>query len=424
MATKDDRELNKFKKDSGGALVRGANGETYLNTFAPANFDAFGRLRVSNLTTLFDSKQLHDSQPLFWDDQQTGGGGTATQYRSNEASTRISVSNLTAGRRTRQTFQRFNYQPGKSQLVVMTGVLGNQPSGVSARIGYFDDRNGFYFENSGGVFSLVKRSYVSGSAVNTPVFNEDFNLRKVDSIKDSFQNSVDWDKTQIFFLDMEWLGVGTVRMGIFIDGVPIYLHAFHHANRLETVYISTPNLPVRYEIENDGTGAASSLDHICCSVASEGGLDDNGILRHQDSGLVSGLNNSSTYAFLGIRLKDTHLDVAVLLENISAVATSQSDKAHWELLFNPTVSGTFTFVDQPNSAVQIAAGDDTNLITDSGFEIDGGYFTDNTPVISTVPNALRLGSSIDGTRDIIVLSIKPLTNNITVDTSFTWRELV
>ena len=82
-----------------------------------ATTDAFGRLRISEPFTIFDSKQLHNNQPLFWDDAETSGTGTSSAHSSARASTTISVSATTAGKRVRQSLQRFNYQPGKSQLV-------------------------------------------------------------------------------------------------------------------------------------------------------------------------------------------------------------------------------------------------------------------------------------------------------------------
>jgi len=56
-----------------------------------------------------------------------------------------------------------------------------------------------------------------------------------------------------------------------VDGVPTYLHQFNHANHSAGVYMTTPNLPIRYEISNDGTGAAAEMECICSSVMSEGG---------------------------------------------------------------------------------------------------------------------------------------------------------
>lgn len=76
--------------------------------------DAFGRLRVSTPSTIFDSKQLHDNQPLFWDDQEVSGTGTSSNYDGNKASSTLAVTAATAGKRIRQTKMRFNYQPGKA----------------------------------------------------------------------------------------------------------------------------------------------------------------------------------------------------------------------------------------------------------------------------------------------------------------------
>jgi len=386
-----------------------------------ASGDAFGRLRVSNLTTLFDSKQINDNMPLFWDDSQTIGGGTTSTYNANQASTTLAVSATTLGTRVRQTFQRFNYQPGKSQLIVMTGLLEDGGNGITARLGYFDDKNGLFFQIKDSIMSVVRRTYVTGSAVDNTVNQSSFNLDTMDGNGPS-GITLDPSKTQIMFLDLEWLGVGRARMGFYIAGCPFYCHEFLNTNVLDKVYMSTPNLPVRYEISNDGSGGASSLLHICSSVASEGGVNNLGILRHEDSGSVASLSTGTKYAILGIKLKSTHIDVSVLLQNLSLLATSQNDLAHWEIQFNPTVAGTFTYANVTNSAIMVATGSASNTVT-NGTHIDGGYFSTTLPITTALENALRLGAAIDGTVDEIVLVIRPITNNITVEGSLTWREL-
>lgn len=40
--------------------------------------------------------------------------------------------------RVRQTFKRFNYQPGKSQLIIRTEILGVSNTGITKRLGLFD----------------------------------------------------------------------------------------------------------------------------------------------------------------------------------------------------------------------------------------------------------------------------------------------
>lgn len=387
------------------------------------SIDAFARWRVSNPETIFDSKQLYDNQPLFWDDQEVSGTGTSTLYTKAKASTVIAVSTNTAGKRVRQTFMRFNYQPGKSQLIFMTGTLSETGggAGITRAMGAFDDDNGVFVKDDEGVLKFVIRSSTTGSPVDTEVAQADWNLDKLDGTGLSGKTLVS-NKSQILIIDYEWLGVGRVRVGFVIDGLPIYCHEFLHANILQNVYMSTPNVPLRYEIENDGTGLASSLEHICTSVMSEGGLEANGILRHADTGSVGALASGTTYALLGIRLKSTHLSATILLEALSLLITSGNDNAHWELILNPTVAGTFTYTDQVNSAVQIAVGSPTNVVT-GGIEIDGGYFSTNLPATETTPNALRLGSTISGTPDEIILAVRPVTNNITLQASQTWREV-
>jgi len=82
-------------------------------TLPSTSSDAFGRLRVSSPHTLIDSKQIFDNQPLYWDDSGVSGTGTTSTHSTLTAMTTMGVSLNTAGKRVRQTFQRFNYQPGK-----------------------------------------------------------------------------------------------------------------------------------------------------------------------------------------------------------------------------------------------------------------------------------------------------------------------
>lgn len=386
--------------------------------------DAFGRLRVSNPETLFDSKQIFDNAPNFWDDQEVSGGSTTSSHSANTASTTIAVALNTAGNRVRQTYQSFNYQPGKSQLILMTFVLDDSGggTGITRSVGQFNANNGLFLKDDGGTYKFVRRTYVTGSPVDNEVAQSSWNLDTMDGTGPS-GITLDFTKTQILVIDYEWLGVGRARLGFNVDGVTYYAHEFKNANNLDEVYMSTPNLPLRFEIDNDGTGAASGLKTICCSVMSEGGTQELGILRHADSGSVSSLATGTTYAVLGIRLKSGYIGADVLLENLSVIATSTNDQAHWELILNPTVAGTFTYSDQTNSAIQIATGASTNTVT-NGTEVDGGYFATSLPVSPTAPNARRLGAAIDGTVDEFVLCVRPITNNITVQGSMTWRELL
>jgi hypothetical protein len=240
--------------------LESGNAITGIKATDSPSIDAFGRWRVSNPETIFDSKQLHDNAPLIYDDQEVSGGSTTSSHSTATASTTIGVGATTAGKRVRQSFMRFNYQPGKSQLIFCTGVLDKSGggTGITRGFGYYDDNNGLFLQDKEGVIQFVKRSSTSGSPVDTEVNQSSWNIDTMDGTGAS-GITLDFSKAQILVIDFEWLGVGRVRMGFVVDGIVYYCHQFNHANSVSTVYMSTPNLPVRYEIDNDGTGAASTL---------------------------------------------------------------------------------------------------------------------------------------------------------------------
>lgn len=386
--------------------------------------DAFGRLRVAEPFTIFDSKMLNDASPLFWDDQNVSGGGTSSTHNANQASATLAVSAATAGRRVRQTRRRFNYQPGKSLTVIMTGVLGAGTAGITRRVGLFDDQNGIFYQLSGTTLQLVRRTFVTGVAIDNTVDQSAWNIDKLDGAGPSGV-TIDTTKTQIFFMDVEWLGVGRVRCGVYVDGLPIYVHQFVHANILTTVYMSTPNLPLRYEIQNDGTGAAASLTQICSTVLSEGGQDDTGFLRETDTGVtaLAAAAIGTEYAMLGFRLKSTHRAISVNMIGQSILCGSPNDQFLWRWKLNPTVAGTFTYADITDSALQRAIGVAANGVT-NGIAIAGGYGLSAAVVQSNLSSQLLIGSSIAGISDTLVLCVTPVTANASMYGACQWRELV
>ena len=401
-------------------------GRAYVNAVIidGQNVDAFSRLRTSSPNTLFDSKQIFNNQPLFWDDQEVSGESTTSNHSVSTASTVIGVGNNTAGIRRRQTYSYFNYQPGKSHLILMTGILNKSGggSGIIQRLGYFDDNNGLFFENNNGILNVVRRTNTSGTPVDNAVSQDNWNIDKLDGAGIS-GITIDATKAQIFFIDFEWLGVGRTRFG-FKDGKKIlYCHEFDLANTLTTVTMSTPNLPLRYEIINDGAGGEAALEHICTSVISEGGQQKTGILRHHHTGSLGGLNPGSHYFIEGIKLQSGLVGGVIDMESVALASTSANDRGHWMLIRNPEVlGGTPTYSDETNSTVATANGSSIYTVS-GGQQFDGGYLSTTTPAKEITPNALRLGQSITGSQDTFVLSFIPLTSNVTIHASLNWREL-
>jgi hypothetical protein len=400
--------------------------------------DAFARQRFSNPFPIYDGKQIWDdpdiansaeNSPLFWDNQEVSGSGTATTFDVNRAATTLSVSANTAGKRVRQTKQRFNYQPGKSQLVISSFSRCGTSSGNIIEHGMFDNDNGLFFRSDGGVSNVVVRSNVTGSPVDRIFAQPNWNLDTMNGNGPSGVN-LDFALAQIPFFDFEWLGVGRVRFGWFIDGLPIYCHEVNNTNVLDVVYMSSPNLPLRASIENDGTGAADEFDVICSTVISEGGVQPNGALRCADTGItpLSTPTAGVAYAIAGIRLKTAYLSADVRETIISMIETSGANNPFlWKIHLNPTVTVPLVYsTSVPNSAVEFATGTGTpanNVISDDGIVIHCGFASRSAQEV-TIPleSALRLGALIDGTRDEIILSNTPFTNNQNASAAMAWRE--
>lgn len=393
-------------------VVGGSSGSTSVKYADSSSLDAFGRLRVSTPTTIFDSKQIADNQPLTFDDAQVSGAGTSSLYNVGQASTTIATSNLTAGHRVRQTRRWFNYQPGKSQLIFETGVMGAATDGNTKRIGLFNDDDGIYWgQSSAGLFVGI-RSSTSGAPVDNDVPQASWNVDRMDGSGPS-RIAIDPTKTQILMIDFEWLGVGRVRIGFVVNGMAYVCHEFLHANVLSAVYMATPNLPIRYEILNDGTGPAASLTQICSTVITEGGRADTGITFgiNRDTNSLT-VANANMYSAIGIRLKTTHLGAAIRVLGFSLVCVSTAEYS-WYLVLNPTLAGAaFAWSGLTNSSIEYSFGTAGTTLT-GGTILATGVGSDTSQsrggALGAIGGDIALGSSIAGAPDELYLAIRRLT---------------
>jgi len=418
-------------KDNGNVTNIGATNRSNLRVSIQEygdtpSIDAFSRLRVSDNFTLFDSKLLHDKQPLFWD-EAIGGSATSTHNATN-ACVEMEVTTSTSDYVIRQTKQRMNYSPGKSDLIFMTYTCGCD--GLS-RIGYFDGtgtnnltpNNGIFFEINDGALSW---NICKNGTITESVTQANWNVDILDGSGVS-QISYTPSSANILIIDFEWLGVGRVRVGFVVDGIIRYVHYFNHANTVTFphVYMASPNLPLRYSIQS--VGKAAQLDHICGTVISEGGVDNIGVLRSVETGSthIDANTEGTVYAVLGIKLKDTYKDITVIPESISMIGLS-NDNFRWSLLLNPTIGGTaFTYSDFLYSSVQVAKGDTTSVVSNENIVLASGYASSNTlQTEATLHTALRIGTKIDGTADELVLAVMPLGSNADIHASMSFREML
>jgi len=321
-------------------------------SFGGTNTDAFGRLRVSQPYTLFDSQNRYGIDSQF--STSTTGSGAAT-HLSNESSVNMAVTTVSGDEVVRQTFRVFPYQPGKSLLVLATFKMDTAKTNLRQRVGYFNTGNGVFLEQNANGITFVLRTSTSGSASDTRyVAKADWNGDKLDGTGTS-GITLDLTKTQILFMDFEWLGVGSVRCGFVINGSFIVAHTFHNSNIQTSVYMTTAILPVRYEITNTGSVASSSaMKQICSSVMSEGGYE--AVSQEHSARMISvttGTFLTTTFKpLVSIRLPSTALGAVVLPYNLNFLPTT-SDNYELALFKNTTLTTpTWTAVSSNSNVEQ------------------------------------------------------------------------
>ena len=333
--------------------------DQYGNRVGPSNptgtaVDAFGRMRVSNPLTLFDSSHRFADNDL-WSEDTTGGGSST--FNADAGLIEMDVGTASGDEVLRETNKVFAYQPGKSLLILNTFVFNVAKTNLRQRVGYFGTANGVYLELDDSTLSFVERSSVTGSLVETRIAQADWNIDKLDGTGAS-GFTLDITKAQIMFTDIEWLGLGTVRMGFVIDGQFVHCHSFHHANRIDGTYITTASLPLRQEITNTGiTETASQSKQVCASVMSEGGYELRG--RQQAVGTAIAtpydLTNADTYyPIISLKLKTSpnRLDAIVIATAMSIISITNNANCNWRLVAGgATTAGSFVSAGA-NSAVQ------------------------------------------------------------------------
>ena len=329
------------------------------------NLDAFGRVRVSNPFTLFDSSHRYADNNL-WATSITGTA--AATFSANEGLVNLTVGSASGDQIIRETIKVFSYQPGKSLLVMSTFVMGAPQAGLRQRVGYYGAANGIYFERDGTINYMVERSSVSGAVVNTRVAQSNWNQDPLDGTGPSGL-TLDASKAQILYMDVEWLGLGTVRTGFIINGAFVPAHNFDHANLVTTTYITTASLPLRYEMTNTAaTGVTSTLKQVCSTVISEGGYQLAGAQQSAGTTITTPktLTTAGTfYPVVSIRLKTARLDAVVILTAISILGITNNANYKWEVVMQGATTGGTWVSAGTNSAVEYN-------ITGTAFSSTGG----------------------------------------------------
>jgi hypothetical protein len=436
ISSEDDSELVKavltgrFQSGAFDNVKLAAGNSLLVGIGDTPNLDAFSRLRVSDPNAVIESTFQNDLAPLIFN-QIVTAGGTVTHAPVRASAVLAVAAGGDAARL--QSKQYYRYLPGKSQLVIMTGVLGSATADVLKRCGYFDTSNGIFFEQNGITdIAWVRRSTATGVTTDNRVPQSSWNIDKLDGSGGTGNPSgltLNLANAQIFVIDLQWLGMGRVRVGFDINGTIYYVHQFLNANVLTLPYMQTANLPVRWEISS--TGGADDMDATCMVVTSEGGNEPNaGFVFSADNGISLRTFSAGTpLPVIAVRPRTTFNGltnrIAMEMEDFNFMPIAGAGAYKWALLYDTSVTGgAWVNVNATNSVAEYNV---TGTAVVGGIQIASGY--DNASATTRIPaNAVTKGVRYPwcydgaGNQITIALVFTEVASNTDIYASMRWRE--
>ncbi len=421
---------------------------TIFDNSVENTLDAFGKLRVSHPETLLDIRYPSNSvasgaSASFRKNHIQVASLSSGSYSAVYEKSKAVISGSGAGYYMTQSRNYCIYQPGKSLLFMASGIINPGNSAYTARIGYYDSEfttnpsvptvnNGIYFEYSSGVASVNLKNDTLRS-----VSQNSWNVDKMDGTGPSGL-TLDFTKTQLFIMDMEWLGVGRVRFGFYAYGRIQYVHQFTNINQLAEPYTNSINLPISYTLI--GTTGVGSITQICTTVISEGG--------YSPSGRPFSVSNSQTGTDLPVTVGTTEVPLIairggganyyhqnIVPTGISIIDTATNNNLLYRLrIYSDNSFGgtiTWTSVDTNDSVVEYAlSADITGFTTTNSRLLDQGYFYGRGTIAfnglgDIFSNLiLQLTANILNEADVLILTCEKVgTSSTTVYATLSWQEI-
>lgn len=309
----------------------------------------FNRLRVVQSQKLFDNQLQYDGQPVFWD-TKINGTATATHDPNNSAENLTVSSDGDYVIRQLKQYQR--YQSGNAQVVKMTFTPDENSNDIE-----------FVLRSSSGAFP----NCVAGIPCDISISRNDWNFDKLDGTGVSGVD-LNLSASQILFIDLEWLSVGTIRYGFEIDGRFVLAHSQNNANKIRGAYMTTANLPARHYIGRSGTDiiqeigyndgkngvfvrykatgqTSGTLKQICTAIESEGGQEEEAGFPFSGGAGATSITLTAGSEFIAVaqhQLTFNGIENRATYIPQLAVVSSTDQPILVEYIYNPTVvGGTF-----------------------------------------------------------------------------------
>lgn len=383
--------------------------------------DLTGNLKVSQKTSYDDIKHLYDKLPLLFDEIISG---TATSTFSSASKSIVLTAPANNDYVIRQTFQRYNYQAGKPLVYEFTVNNFATETNTQKYIGPYNTSTAAPYT---ATIDGIRLASVSGSGISVQVYKSGSLIEEFPAA--SFNTptvAIDWTKPQILRISYLWFGYFGYKLEIVNNGAWFTLatRTFNNSS-IPSTYMTTPNQPLRYEMR--GTGAnAGTFQFTCANIGIDGASNNIGLTFVHDSGnsdIALALANTR-YAPMGMRLDSTKLMQSFVEPIDISILSTSNDNYRWELVLNPTFAAAPTYSSVTNSAVETYTNAAAPTTITGGYVLASGYAL-KSQAINVNPEILRkLGVSINGTADQLVLAITPLSAAMTCFASITRKEKI
>lgn len=391
-----------------------------LNEVSPAAYHSspFGGFRVAADFLVMDHLHLYPGPATGYDpdvygyEADAGGKGTIA-HLPNESAVRMSISDGTNGAKSRlRTHDRVRYQSGAASHIKLTA-----------------------YASDGNLYSVI-RSSATGSVVETKtsqaLWNQD-------------ASAVDVTKGNIFEIMYQWLGVGDVWY--FVNGG--LRHVIHNAGVQARPYMKSANLPLSFEIVNDGAAqyirfgqfddedgiyfeiqraaGAGDLTHICSSARILNGINP----PTASFGFTRALTGVSTtmLPLFSIRMNGTLNGISSRVFALPSILScfSETREGAFAVVLDATLTGATWAATSPSGAIQVDTA--ANAMT-AGTEIarvslpSNGFQAFDLSSVFTIPGRKIRRKAFTGTSDILTIGVvREGTVNFDPRATLNWLEV-
>jgi hypothetical protein len=330
----------------------------------------------------------------------TSGGGTVAAV-AVESGLKAAVTTASGDRALLQSQARPRAAAGRGRATVIVGHTSGTSTGQVKRWGAFTDDDGYFFQLDGETLSIVRRTKVSGSVVETEIANAQWN---VDS------NTIEPTKTHVWEIREAWPNSDA---RFFVDGVHVHTVSTD-ASITGPAYV-TARLPVAVEAENESAVAAAGYFTAlaCAALVEAAPLPTRSFGAHGTQGTVS----TSAIAILSLRPKETFGGVANLAElKATRLTVAASGDCLVQVVAGGTVSSGSWAEPDAESLAQVNTG-----ATLSGGDVVGSFVCGTSGLSVALSEVVRLLG--DSTQDTLTVAVTRLGgSDISVRAALTWEE--